>query len=388
MHEFASLPAELARVDQLLSDLHARRDVLSGELSRLGYREADLDALLTQATDARRAKESIASYAATAREIAINESQLADANAELDRIIASPIPAPRLSLAELRREEAVSIAAVEKAKAAREATARVEPLKARRDSLAAELTTVAASVASIDLSNLATLRDSLSTASREREAKEKSLESIREQLSLDEREGARIEARLEALDRRRRESEEKREEAKALDLRGQRLRKLQLAFGPKGAQPLLIDAAAPAIESIANATLATLCGGRLSVRIATQRTLSNGAKAEDFAIRYRRGIHEMDASMGSGGERAVMRLAFRLALMRWLAGRNGRTVDTLFFDEPFDGLDALNADAALAAMQASDSTIILNSHGSFVVERIPTVINVRMTALGTSEVAA
>lgn len=171
------------------------------------------------------------------------------------------------------------------------------------------------------------------------------------------------------LKRRIKESADSRKEKSELDAKIKRLRQLQHIFGPRGAQPLLIDAAAPEIEKHANQRLAQLMPGH-RLRIATTQRNQDGSERETFALMVMTpDLNERDVSTFSGGEQAILRAVIRLALMDW----QGSGAHSLRMDEPFDGLDAEAADKLLRALEDATrrhGAIVINSHSDQVVERI------------------
>src|SRR5262249_27267532 len=119
-----------------------------------------------------------------------------------------------------------------------------------------------------------------------------------------------------------------------------RYEELRVAFGKKGVQAMLIEAAIPELEQEANALLGQMTEGRMNVRFETQREKVT-AKAGDAAS-----IETLDIVIGdelgprtyemySGGEAFRVNFAVRIALSKLLARRAGARLQTLVIDEGF-----------------------------------------------------
>ena len=119
-----------------------------------------------------------------------------------------------------------------------------------------------------------------------------------------------------------------------------RYRHLQDAFGPKGIQAMIIEAALPELETEANRLLSRLSDGRMSVRLETQRELKTGGTRETLDIIISDELGSRPYELYSGGEAFRADLAMRIALSRLLARRAGAALQTLFIDEGFGTQDA------------------------------------------------
>ncbi|NOX61675.1 MAG: SMC family ATPase [Chloroflexi bacterium] len=115
---------------------------------------------------------------------------------------------------------------------------------------------------------------------------------------------------------------------------------LQEAFGPKGVQAMIIEAALPELETEANRLLARLSDGRMNVRLETQRELKSGGVRETLDIIISDELGSRPYELYSGGEAFRANLALRIALSRLLARRAGAALQTLFIDEGFGTQDA------------------------------------------------
>jgi len=136
---------------------------------------------------------------------------------------------------------------------------------------------------------------------------------------------------------------------------------LQEAFGKKGIQAILMDRAAPELEAISQDMLDRVTGGRMRMRLATQRINADQSIAEDFQIVVTKEDGEGDIAMCSGGEQRMLRTILRLAVARWMGKLQGQRPTCLFIDEGFDALDADNRPAMvqLLADLASDYELVV-----------------------------
>jgi len=174
-------------------------------------------------------------------------------------------------------------------------------------------------------------------------------------------------------------------EARTVRARASRLRLIETAFGPKGAQNLLIDHAAPELESIARDMLHRASKGHLSLRIATQRVTRDGKPAEDFQIRASDERGERDIAEFSGGERRFLTTVLRLSVLVWQARLSGRRAQSLRIDETFDALDAENADRMvdlLTALSGEFDRIMIITHDETLASRLPSRIVLTKRAAG------
>lgn len=146
--------------------------------------------------------------------------------------------------------------------------------------------------------------------------------------------------RVLVLDDRKRQAKELRARRDELNLRSQRLQRLEDACSRKGIQALLIEHALPEIEEHANSLLDRLTGGEMRVTFETQRQLkSRDALTETLEIHIRDGSGERPYENYSGGEQFRVDFAIRLALSQVLAQRAGARLRTLVIDEGFGSQD-------------------------------------------------
>ena len=143
------------------------------------------------------------------------------------------------------------------------------------------------------------------------------------------------------------ELEEARERRGALEAETARLEGLQStygllaeAFGKRGVQALLIEAALPELESVANELLGRLTESRMSLTLETQTQRRRGDVAETLEIRIADELGTRSYELFSGGEAFRISFALRIALARLLASRSGAPLRSLFLDEGFGTQDA------------------------------------------------
>lgn len=168
-------------------------------------------------------------------------------------------------------------------------------------------------------------------------------------------------------------------QAALIQARTARLRYLQEAFGPRGVQAMIIEAALPELENEANRLLARLSDGRMSVRLATQRELKTGGVRETLDIILSDELGSRPYELYSGGEAFRADLALRIALSRLLARRAGAALQTLFIDEGFGTQDAHgreNLIEALHMIKDEFALVLIITHIDELKEHFPARIQV------------
>lgn len=194
-----------------------------------------------------------------------------------------------------------------------------------------------------------------------------------------------------------------RQELKALD--GQRARRAELTakqdeqreqrgiyedlvsvFGKKGLPAMLIETAIPEIEEDANDLLRTMTGGRMTVRINTQREGSTGGTIEtlDFLVSDELGERSYDTF--SGGEAFRVNFALRVAMSQLLARRAGAHLNALFLDEGFGTQDEEGRARLVEAINAVKDRfqmILVITHIEELREAFPVHLEVTKTSEGS-----
>lgn len=168
-------------------------------------------------------------------------------------------------------------------------------------------------------------------------------------------------------------------ELTAVRERARRYRHLQEAFGPKGVQAMIIEAALPELETEANRLLGRLSDGRMSVRLDTQRDLKSGGTRETLDIIISDELGSRPYELYSGGEAFRADLALRIALSRLLARRAGAALQTLFIDEGFGTQDAHgreNLVDALHMIKDEFALVLVITHLEELKEQFPVRIQV------------
>lgn len=124
---------------------------------------------------------------------------------------------------------------------------------------------------------------------------------------------------------------------------------LALAFGKKGIQAMIIEAAIPEIEDETNRLLNKLTDGRMKISLQTQKETktkvqtSEGkmhATVETLEIIISDEMGERAYELYSGGEAFRVNFALRLAISKLLANRAGARLQFLVIDEGFGTQDA------------------------------------------------
>jgi exonuclease SbcC len=149
-----------------------------------------------------------------------------------------------------------------------------------------------------------------------------------------------VRQKLDALDHVRERTSALKKELTELKAQRHRYQTLEVAFGKKGIQAMLIDNARPELETEANRLLQRLTNGRMNVRLATKREKKSGGSQEVLDIIISDEMGSRPYELYSGGEAFRVNLALRIALSRMLARRAGAALQTLFIDEGFGTQDA------------------------------------------------
>ncbi len=161
---------------------------------------------------------------------------------------------------------------------------------------------------------------------------------------------------------------------------------LRTAFGIQGVPAMVIEAVVPEIEAEANRLLARMTGGRMHVRLETQREILSGEVRETLDIHISDELGTRPYENYSGGEQFRVNFALRVALSRLLARRAGAQLQTLFIDEGFGSQDAQGRERMVEAIQAIQdefACILVITHLEELRDAFPTRIEVTKTAQGS-----
>ncbi|HYO89292.1 MAG TPA: SMC family ATPase [Candidatus Limnocylindrales bacterium] len=199
---------------------------------------------------------------------------------------------------------------------------------------------------------------------------------------------ARVLARqeLKALDdQRTRRDELTRQQTEQREQRGI-YEELTSAFGRNGLPAMLIETAIPEIEEDANELLRKMSGGRMTVRINTQREKVTGGTIEtlDFLVSDELGERSYDTF--SGGEAFRVNFALRVAMSELLARRAGAHLNALFLDEGFGTQDEegrARLVEAITAVQDRFQLILVITHIEELRDSFPVHLEVTKTAEGS-----
>jgi len=163
---------------------------------------------------------------------------------------------------------------------------------------------------------------------------------------------------------------------------------LALAFGKKGIQAMIIEAAIPEIEDEANKLLDKLTEGRLKISLQTQREtktkLADGEKGiiETLDIIISDEMGQRLYENLSGGEQFRVNFAIRLAISKLLTHRAGAKLQFLVIDEGFGSQDApgrIRLIEAIEAIKDDYEKILIITHLEELKEEFPVRIEVSKT---------
>jgi exonuclease SbcC len=161
---------------------------------------------------------------------------------------------------------------------------------------------------------------------------------------------------------------------------------LRLAFGKKGVQAMIIEAAIPEIEYEANRLLARMTAGRMHVRFETQRETLAGDTRETLDINIADELGTRPYELFSGGEAFRVNFAIRIALSKLLARRAGAQLQLLVIDEGFGTQDAEGRERlveAINSVQDDFARILVITHIEELKDAFPVRIEVTKTETGS-----
>ncbi len=168
---------------------------------------------------------------------------------------------------------------------------------------------------------------------------------------------------------------------------------LALAFGKKGIQAMIIEAAIPEIEDESNNLLDKLTEGRMKISIETQREtktkMTDGEKGivETLDIIISDEMGERPYEMYSGGETFRVNFAIRLAISKLLTNRAGAKLQFLVIDEGFGSQDApgrAKLVEAIDTIQNDFEKILVITHIEELKDEFPIRIEVSKNAGGST----
>ena len=162
---------------------------------------------------------------------------------------------------------------------------------------------------------------------------------------------------------------------------------LARAFGKKGIQALLIEAALPEIEEEATRLLGRMTENRMHLKLESQRQTQKGQPVETLDIRISDELGTRDYEMYSGGEAFRINFALRVALARLLARRAGAPLPTLVIDEGFGTQDRTALERvreAIDSIKDDFEMILVITHIEELKDAFPVRIEVTKTAEGST----
>ncbi|MDO8577004.1 MAG: SMC family ATPase [Candidatus Daviesbacteria bacterium] len=188
-------------------------------------------------------------------------------------------------------------------------------------------------------------------------------------------------------------SKQKTTEKSTLTEEKETFEELALAFGKKGIQAMIIEAAIPEIEDETNSLLEKLTEGRMKVSFQTQKEtktkLAGGEKGiiETLDIIISDEMGERPYEMYSGGEAFRVNFCIRLAISKLLTHRAGAKLQFLVIDEGFGSQDAPGRARLVEAIDTIKNDfekIVVITHIEELKEEFPVRIEVQKGPTGST----
>jgi exonuclease SbcC len=164
------------------------------------------------------------------------------------------------------------------------------------------------------------------------------------------------------------------------------IKELQAAFGRNGVPAMIIEAAIPELEALANELLGRMTDGRMALRLMTQKERQSGNIAETLEIEIADELGTRPYEVFSGGEAFRINFALRVALSKMLAQRAGAPLRTLFIDEGFGTQDDTGRSRlveAITAIQDDFDLILAITHIEELRDSFPVHIVIEKTPSGS-----
>jgi exonuclease SbcC len=191
---------------------------------------------------------------------------------------------------------------------------------------------------------------------------------------------------LAALEEIARQQETRRAELDSVRRRLSIFEELREAFGKRGVPTMVIETAVPEVEREANRLLGEMSGGRMRLRMETQRETKTGEARDTLEIRISDELGTRAYEMYSGGEAFRIDFAIRIALSKLLARRAGARLRALFIDEGFGTQDAAGRERLVSAIQSIQNDfdrILVITHLDELRDAFPARIEVTKTPDGS-----
>ncbi|MBN2085233.1 MAG: SMC family ATPase [Anaerolineales bacterium] len=162
---------------------------------------------------------------------------------------------------------------------------------------------------------------------------------------------------------------------------------LREAFGKRGIPTMIIETVVPELELEANRLLSEMSGGRMRLRMETQRETKSGDARDTLELKISDELGTRAYEMYSGGEAFRINFAVRIALSKLLARRAGAQLRALFIDEGFGTQDSAGRERLVAAIQSVQNDfdrILVITHLDELRDAFPARIEVTKTPSGSN----
>lgn len=136
-----------------------------------------------------------------------------------------------------------------------------------------------------------------------------------------------------------------------------KLDKALLAFSDKGIKSHVLDLITPHLNEVINQYLSVLSGSLLSVEFATQGHKANGDLVDKFDVLVHNNGEEATYDSLSSGEKRRVDIAISLTIQDMIMSKADLQVNTLFYDELFEALDAVGSENVVELLRTRLQTV-------------------------------
>jgi DNA repair exonuclease SbcCD ATPase subunit/DNA repair exonuclease SbcCD nuclease subunit len=260
-------------------------------------------------------------------------------------------------------------AALDEAKNAR---VEIAKLDAKLDGLKAEYKRIDAEISSIKVPEEVSDEDAKAKVA----AAKTELQKVQDSITAASREFGRLEASLEAHQKRRDEMTGLEKKVAEREAEVGIFNALHKAFSKDGIPQLIVDSVIPHYQEIMTDLLKSF-GNKWAIQARTQREVNKGASVKevlDILVDDGHGLR--DIKTYSGGEKRLLKNIIRIAFSLLQAERSGKGLKVLVLDEATENMDGPNVDAFMklltsGMLSGKFNQVFVVSHNDYVLNSLP-----------------